>query len=200
MIHITPSLVQNFYLENPEYVLNQGEFDILSALTRYPQLILEQNLIDVFNPNINGGITNNKIVVFPFSKWDESIFNSTLKKRYPGSVISIFDLEGNLIYTARSLAEATRYLDADSRGIRSHMNNLRGMYIDRLQQTVRFLLEGATWEDKPINNKAKLGEALILSNTPACRELTSLSKLFVYIFKYPEFNEFRVFLSFRRAF
>ena len=92
----------------------------------------------MFNPNINGGFSNNKTVVFPFSKWDESIFNSTLKKRHPGNVISIFDLEGNLIYTARSLVEANRYLAVDSIGIRSHMNNLRGMYIDRLQQTVRF--------------------------------------------------------------
>jgi hypothetical protein len=38
----------------PDYILSKGEYEILLNLTIYPIRVLEQDLITVFKPNING--------------------------------------------------------------------------------------------------------------------------------------------------
>jgi hypothetical protein len=54
IIHTTPNFFKLFRSKYPQYILTQGEYDILLALTIYSNRILEQALISEFNPSING--------------------------------------------------------------------------------------------------------------------------------------------------
>lgn len=54
LIHIVPNYYKLFKISYPSYILSKGEYEILVNMTIYPSRVLEQNLITVFKPDING--------------------------------------------------------------------------------------------------------------------------------------------------
>lgn len=50
IIHIVPNFFKLFRNKNPKFILTQGQYDILLALTIYTFRFLEPNLIDQFKP------------------------------------------------------------------------------------------------------------------------------------------------------
>lgn len=179
-IHIVPSYLNLFRLKYPNYLLTQGQYEILLALTLYPVRVLEQSLISQFNPLINGeGGRYDLTVYHRFTTWDSSRLN--LERLIRGAIpVNIFNLDGSLEFQAVSSTEASKYLDMSIRSVPLYLNNAKPFFSTTLGKFV-FLrspgFEGQA-EYRKIEAQIKFVSELILPNV----KLSDLSPLFIYVF------------------
>lgn len=186
ILHETPNFVNLFRSKYPKINLTQGEYDILSALTLYINRILEQSLINDFQPSINGRGLYSTTVYHKFTSWDPSKLTDKFNKKNGTISVSIYNIDGDLEYTANSLNEARKFLDMSYSSVNLYINNTKPYYSSIHNKN--FLIRSSNLDHslnmsniittKSIEHKLKNTEQLKLND----QKLTDLSILFLYCF------------------
>ena len=127
-------------MEYPNYKIKLGEYEILMALTIYPQRLLEQHLIDQFKPFVNGktleGVQFPTAVLFPYNKWSAVRLLMDVSNNRGAIIINICSLDGTVYYVASSLYEASFFVGKSPRSTRNFINNNISIFSSKLNQEV----------------------------------------------------------------
>lgn len=196
VVYKTPNFLKQFKLFYPEYKLTLGEYEILMAITVYPQRVLEQHLIDYYKPYINGrnylGKQVSTTVIYPYVSWDPTRLNMK-SINYRGAIPNLIcDLQGNILYKSSSLYETSYFLEKSPRNIKFYINNVYSIYSEKLNQdvflrTIKNKLNSSFDESidsladisfKPLDRVLVNTEELILVN----KKLEDLSPIYYYAF------------------
>lgn len=192
IIHITPNLFKLFRKSYPNYILTQGEYDILSALTLYPNRILEQDLINKFKPTINGRGIYDTTVYHKYTSWDPSNLNKKMINLQGSIPVNIYDEKGSLEYVANSYNDARKFLGMSYSSVPLYLNNSKPFYSKLLNNNfflrtfdispdksqIDISKENFAVDLKKIEHKLKNTEVLTLKSL----NLNDLSLLFLYCF------------------
>lgn len=199
IIQIIPNFLMKFKKSYPYYVLSEGEYEILLALSLYPVRVLEQSLIDKFKPQLNGQDGKYETTVyhrFTDINWEASRLR--LEKSLKNSIpVDIFNLEGELEFRATSSYQASLYLNFNYRSIPLYLNNAKSLFSNHLEKYV--YLRSPDFTGKPISrvirHELTSRKNLILFNL----SLEKLNPLFLYCFNEDK-KDFITFFTFSGIF
>ncbi|BDI12858.1 hypothetical protein (mitochondrion) [Phanerochaete sordida] len=196
-IQIVTCFLNLFKKLNPKYVLTLGEYEILLALTLYPIRVLEQALIDLIKPSINGnGGKFDTTVYHKFTNWDPTRLEDE-KLGIQGTIpVDIYNLEGSLEFSAKSSNDASKMLSMSYRSVPLYLNNAKPFFSPTLDKFVTLRSPGfkGKLEFKRIQHQLK-ASPLILPN----HKLDKLSIVFLYCFTEDKIN-FTTFFTLTQAF
>ena len=199
-IQIVTCFLNLFLKINPKYVLTVENLTILKALTFYPLLYLEQALIDLIKPSING----NGGKLSPLGRSHTTVYHKFTseglepeKIENEGSIpVDIHKLDGSLVFSAKSSNEASKKLSMSYRSVPLYLNNAKPFFSPTLDKFVTLRSPGfkGKLEFKRIQHQLK-ASPLILPN----HKLDKLSIVFLYCFTEDKIN-FTTFFTLTQAF
>lgn len=163
-IYYTINYYKLFLYKYPYYVITQGEYDILLAITQILPRILEQALLYTLPSVLNG---KGRLVKFSHSKWDSDMLLHQRKKETNSKSVDIL-IKGKIIKTVNNISELCNVLGIKSRTtVRKYMNHVDSVYSPNYNEKVNIKFPHVTMLlNKPIihrnDNEKKLPDLNIV--------------------------------------